>query len=116
MNTFTTTLPPDDPFGTEPLYVVIHPEKGEIWSPCSARQILADKYGFAARGGYLWAKRSPDMAKAISTPQNAGNDGLVAHIAKLEEQVAARDTAMSAARKAMVAAQDGLEKAWEALA
>jgi hypothetical protein len=57
-----------------------------------------------------------DFAAMLATPQNAGNEGLLAHVAKLEEQVAARDTAMSAARKAMVAAQDGMERAWEALA
>jgi hypothetical protein len=116
MTTFTTVLPPDDPFGTEPLYVVIHAEKGEIWSPCSARQINADKYGFAARGGYLWAKRSPDMAKALASPPTQGDEGLLAHVAKLEEQVAQRDLAMATARKAAVAIQDATERLWETLA
>ena len=113
---FTTEIPPEDPFGTEPNYIVVNPTNGQIWAPQSSRQIRTEKYGWAARGGYMWAKIEPGMVQALSTPQSAGNDGLLAHVAKLEEQVAQRDLAMAAAQKAMVAAQDGLEKAREALA
>ena len=113
---FTTDLPPDDAFGAEANFIVIHPERGEIWSPCSSRQINAERFGFAARGGYLWAKRDPDMARALAAPQTQGNEGLLAHIAKLEDEVTKRDTAMSAARKAAVAIQDATERLWGTLA
>ncbi len=74
MTKFTNILPPEDPFGADASYIVIHAERGEIWAPQSARQILSERYGWAARGGYVWAKLDPTMAAAILQPAPVATD------------------------------------------
>ena len=69
MTKFTTTLPAADAFGADAKYIVIHPERGEIHSPCSSRQITVERFGFAARGGYQWALIEPDMANLLLAGQ-----------------------------------------------
>ena len=62
---FTNDLPPDDAFGAEANFIVIHPERGEIWSPCSSRQINAERFGFAARGGQGSDADAPSVGQGI---------------------------------------------------
>lgn len=77
---FTTEIPPEDPFGTEPNYIVINPTNGQIWAPQSSRQIRTEKYGWAARGGYMWTKIEPGMTARLMAEVGADQSVLVGQL------------------------------------
>ena len=91
---FTTEIPPEDPFGTEPAFIVINPTNGQIWAPQSSRQIRTEKYGWAARGGYLWAKIEPGMTARLMG--EAGPDLQSVQIGQLKAQLRLAEKRMRA--------------------
>ena len=112
---FTTEIPPEEPFGTEPNYIVVNPTNGQIWAPQSSRQIRTEKYGWAARGGYMWAKIEPGMVQALSSPQAQGNDELLAEIKRRGDMLEEHGKRVQEARKAAVQAQDAMDRVWREL-
>ena len=116
---FTTEKAPDDPWGVTTEYVALELTTGAILAPLNDDQINGKHGPFGAnqRGGnWVWAKIEPGWVRALIEPPAQGDEALLTKLKDLEVKVEAYGIAMTAARKAMVSAQDGLERAWEALA